>query len=216
MRLELMNPRLLKRNPWNANHLTPEAELKLRNSIERNGMFKPVVVRELANGDYEILGGQHRVDQAIMLNMDEVPVANIGTVSDVTAMEIGLADNARYGQDDAGELAKIVAMLGSPEDLASFLPMDMGQIEAITAVSNIDLDTLGFDEDDATPVEERPARLPKTHIMMRFKVPLDDQRLVEGQIKQIIADMGYKDSDSLVNAGDALVAMARQLAAAAA
>jgi hypothetical protein len=41
-------------------------------------------------------------------------------------------------------------------------------------------------------------------------VPIEDQKTIEAQIKAIIADQGLEDSDSLVNAGDALVWLVRE------
>jgi ParB family chromosome partitioning protein len=66
MRYAMVDPRLIEPNPWNTNIVSHENELKLRASIERNGMFKPVLVREISMGHCKLqsLGGWHRVEQA--------------------------------------------------------------------------------------------------------------------------------------------------------
>ena len=56
MLTEILNPKELLANPWNPNRLTPEAEMKLENSLARLGMFKPILVRTLEDGRREILG----------------------------------------------------------------------------------------------------------------------------------------------------------------
>src|SRR5437762_10365036 len=95
-----VDPRLLQPNPWNTNVVSPDNEAKIDASNQRLGMFKPIIVRELPDGTLQILGGAHRRESAIRLGWDQVPVFNVGPVSDKQAKEIGLADNARYGHDD--------------------------------------------------------------------------------------------------------------------
>ena len=210
MLTEILNPKDLLANPWNPNRLTPEAEMKLENSLARLGMFKPILVRTLEDGRREILGGENRARAAERLGWTEVPVYNLGTLSDDQAKQIGLLDNTRYGHDDASVLAKLLEDLGSPTDLATFMPFDMAELDALSAVSRIDLDKIGLEDEDAPAIEDRPVRAPRTHATMRFKVPIEDQKTIEAQIKAIIADQGLEDSDSLVNAGDALVWLVRE------
>src|SRR4051812_26558524 len=106
--VELLHP-----NPWNTNVVTPENEKRIEESIKRLGLFKPVTVRELTDGRLEILGGQHRWEAARRLGYKEVPIFNVGTISDVQAQQIGVADNGRYGEDDAAALATLLKGLGS-------------------------------------------------------------------------------------------------------
>jgi ParB-like chromosome segregation protein Spo0J len=204
----MVSPASLVSNPWNTNRLSPEAELKLENSLTRLGMFKPVLVRTLENGTRQILGGEHRARAAQRLGWAEIPVIDAGEIDDQRAKEIGLIDNGRYGQDDAGALAALLESLGTPADIASFMPFDLGEIDALSAVNKLDLDKIGLDDEDADAIE-KTIRAPKTHVVMRFKVPLDDQSMVAGALKLIIEQQGLDDSDSLINAGDALVYLVR-------
>lgn len=213
MKLIQLNPNELKPNNWNSNHLTPEAELKLENSLTRfNGLFKPILVRELSTGEYEILGGAHRAAAAERLGIESVPVLNLGHVDDQKAKEISLIDNGRYGHDDAAQLSRLLAELGTPQDIASFMPFDLAELDTITSVAALDLDKLDLDVDDTTDdtLEAKPARAPKTNVIMRFKIPIEDQAHLETVFKRIIADQELVDSDSLVNAGDALVWLIRR------
>ena len=211
MKLEKRSPLELVPNPWNSNHLTPEAELKLVNSLQRHkGLFKPILIRTLPNGTFQIIGGEHRWRAAQSLGLTEVPVINLGEMPDDQAKEISILDNGRYGQDDATQLAELLAELGSPSDLSLFMPFDVGDIETITAAARIDLDQLDLDSDDSPEIDTTPPpRIPKTHMTFRVKVPLEDHDTVQNVINQIIKDHGLDDSDSAVNAGDALVTMIR-------
>ncbi|MDH8217342.1 ParB/RepB/Spo0J family partition protein, partial [Klebsiella pneumoniae] len=69
--------------------------------------FKPILGRELLDGTYEILGGEHRWRAAIEHGMAAVPVTSVGVIDDNTAKQMSLVDNERYGEDDAVELQRL-------------------------------------------------------------------------------------------------------------
>ena len=206
MKMLMLDPTTLEKNPWNSNKMTVEMQTRLYNSINRLGFFRPIVVRE-HNSSYQILGGQHRAEIAMQMGI-EVPVMNLGSISDKKAKEIGIVDNGRYGQDQADLLASLIKDLGDPTDLMTFLPFDLPELEAMDAVLNINLDTLELDDEDAPPIEPR-VKERKTHCTMKFQVPIEDQSTVEDQIKAIIADQEFTDSNSAINAGDALLWLIR-------
>lgn len=199
------DPTLLKNNPWNTNVVSPENELKLRASIERFGMFKPIVVRTLADGSLEILGGQHRNEIATSMGLSDVPIINLGQIDDERAKEIGLVDNGRFGEDDTLALAELLKGMASVDELSTFMPMSDAEFASITAAVSIDLDDLDLpEESDATPT--LPAtKLAQTHQIMRFKVPVDDVAAVTEAVERTMKLQGFTESDSLTNAGDALV-----------
>lgn len=206
----MVDPRSLIPAPWNPNRATPEDQLKLDASIERLGMFKPVICRELPDGSLQILGGHWRCDSAIRLGWDSIPVVNLGTVSDERAKEITLVDNGRYGQDDAGLLADLLKELGTPQELAAFMPYDMIQLEAIAAASRIDLDTLGLDEED-DPAPEKKVKPPRTHEVMKFRVDVEDVGWIGDMVKAVVADEGLTDQDAMTAAGAALSILLNRL-----
>ena len=202
-----VKPENLEPNPWNSNTLTPEAEVKLQLSIERLGMFKPIIIRELPNGTMQILGGQHRAEIAARMGLT-IPAINLGLIEDQQAKEIGIIDNGRYGHDQADLLAKLLEDMGDPKELSTFLPFDLSEIDAMTAVSKIDLDSLELDEHDAEPITPIK-REAKTHAILKFKVPIDDQGMILDQLNMIIDNQGLDDTDSLVRAGEALLWLTR-------
>jgi ParB family chromosome partitioning protein len=198
----------LIRNPWNTNVVSPENERRIEESLKRfasfGGFFKPVTVRELEDGSFEILGGQHRWEAAVRLGFKEVPIFNVGRVSDKVAQEIGVADNGRYGEDDALALSKLLKSLGSADELATFLPYTELDLENIFASSSIDLDALGLDDkDDAAPA--LPTKPLPTHQIMRFKVPVEDIARITEKIEAVMREQNFTADDSLSNAGNALV-----------
>lgn len=195
-----VDPRDLKPNPWNTNVVNPENMLKLATSLERFGWVRPILTRSLPDGSLEILGGEHRAETAISLGHETVPVIILDGIDDRRAKEIGLIDNARYGADDATGLASLLEELGG-HDVVAYLPFSDEELATLTTTIDIDLDSLGFEKPEAEPDDKRP---PKTHTVMRFKVPIEDADDVANLISRIQSEQGFTESDSLTNAGDAL------------
>lgn len=206
MPVEYLNvsPDKLWPNPWNSNVVSPENERKIEESIKRHGMFKPILVRELNDGRLQIIGGEHRAEVAKRLGLVSIPVFNLGKIDETKAKEIGLVDNGRFGEDDIVKLNEILADLGGVDDLLSVMPWTDDEIN-LFSTSTIALDAL---DDLDSPSEE--VNLPKTaktqtHQIMRFKVPIEDVDAVTKIIEKTMKAQGFTESDSLTNAGDALV-----------
>ncbi|OAD82888.1 hypothetical protein ATN89_17555 [Comamonas thiooxydans] len=187
-------------------------EGRLRNSLKQLNFYKPIIVRELDDGTFQILGGEHRWRAAKDLGHEQVPVICLGKIDDKQAKLIGLADNGGYGIDDVTRLNSVLQDIGM-EDVAAMLPYTEDELAGMfKAVDEIDLSKIGFDADvdpldDVTPAPaERPVKLTE---LMRFKVPVQDREAVEKLIKKLIVARGFdKEEDSLVAAGMALVEVA--------
>lgn len=200
----------LRPNPWNTNIVPPDNEAKLEQSMRRNGVFRPIIAREIdENGTtvLEIIGGEHRWGLAKKIGLAEVPVVNMGPITDLQAKEIGVIDNTRYGADDALSFAELLKSLGDVDELQSFLPYAEEQFKDIFSVSDIALDDLEFAQDDEIVDAPEPAaaKAPKTHSMLRFKVPLQDAERISALIGRTQKQHGLNTADELTNAGDALV-----------
>ncbi len=199
-----VDPKTLRANPWNTNVVSPDNEAKIDASLKRLGMFKPIIVRTLDSGELEILGGEHRRDSAARLGMATVPVINLGRVDDKRAKEVGIVDNGRYGNDDTLQLAQLLESLGTPEELAAFMPYSDTDFDSIFSSSTIALDDLDLPDDDAPPSVPKE-RAVQTHQIMRFKVPSGDVAAVTEKIEKIMKRQRFTEEDSLANAGNALV-----------
>lgn len=199
------DPRSLKPNPWNTNVVSPENELKIEASIQRFGLFKPIIVRQLPSGDLEILGGEHRAKAAARMGVKKVPVMNLGIISDDKAKEIGLVDNGRYGEDDTLQLSELLQSLGDSEDLLAFLPYTDEDMSSIFSSSSIALDELELPEDSDSIPELPSGSVTPTHQLMRFKVPIADAAKITLLIEKTMKEQGYTMEDSYANAGNALV-----------
>ncbi|WLR90980.1 ParB/RepB/Spo0J family partition protein [Shinella zoogloeoides] len=214
-----LDPQMLTPNPWNTNIVSPDNETKLEESIRRNGLFKPVIVRELpvlklsqpAQPVYEIIGGEHRWQVAKKIGLAQIPVVNLGQIDDKRAKEISVLDNARYGADDTLSFAELLKGLGDVVELQSFLPFGDEDLTTIFSSADIALDDLEIDgnferaEGESDAPEPPAAKAPKTHTVMRFKVSLRDAERLTALIARTQKAQGLTDADDLTNAGDALV-----------
>lgn len=201
-------------NEWNSNIVTPENEDRIKASLERFGMFRPIIARQVKNQDgYQILGGEHRWKVASKMGYETIPVINLGYIDDKKAKEIGLVDNGRYGDDDVLMLSELLKDLGDADDLMSFMPYTNDELTNIFASSDIAFDDLGFDdnEDDNTPPLTIAEKAIQTHNIMRFKVPVEDSKFIETLIETTMKKQGYTDDDSMMNAGNAIVHLLRGL-----
>jgi ParB-like chromosome segregation protein Spo0J len=215
LRVVDMPPGSLSPNPWNSNVLSPEAEIKLENSIKKFGIYRPITCRELADGTLQILGGEHTAQAAVRLGIELVPVANLGRVPDKKAKALGLADNGRYGEEDVLRLSEILKDLAG-EDLASFLPMTDEDVASMFAISNIGLDDLDLPADDerSEDLPDLSRGAPETHTLMRFKVPLESAAAIKRVIDHFMKRSGYdRDKDALAGAGMALADLCTQMEA---
>lgn len=199
----------LRKNTFNSNKVSAQNEEKIRASIERNGLFKPIIVRTVSGvAGYEIIGGEHRWEQAVELGYTDVPIANMGDISDAKAKEISVIDNARYGIDDTLMFADILKDIGGMDEISQFLPYGESDLNAIFNASNIALDDLDdipeAEEPDEVPEEKAP-KPTKTHTIMRFKASLGDAERITALIARTQKDQGFTAGDDLTNAGDAIV-----------
>lgn len=195
----------LRPNPWNTNSVSPENELKLKASVERLGVFKPVIVRELDDGSLEILGGEHRWMTARELGHSTIPVVNLGVISDDRAKEIGLVDNGRYGEDDTLALAELLRGIDSSADIMAILPYNDDELSAIFSSTSIALDDLDKHDEDLPDLSSPLSKPLKTHQIMRFKVPVEDAEWVQKLVESTMNSQGFIEDDAMSNAGNALV-----------
>lgn len=203
-----VDPKSLVFSPWNVNSVSPDNQRKLVESIRRNGIFRPVVVRELDSGELQVIAGEHTTLAAIELGFKEIDVYNLGLIDERRAKEISVIDNQHYGHEDAFGLSELLKEFdGNVED---FLPMSDEDLRSLFKATAIDFDSLELPEPTGSAsVELNPddalAAAPITHQLLRFKVPLGDAEFVQRCIENVIKTQGFSGADSLTNAGDALV-----------
>ena len=212
--LEFRSPEELKPNSWNPNSVDPINQQKLVNSIRTQGFFKPVVVRTLQDNTLEILGGEHRNEAAKELNLKQVPVFNLGKISDAEAKAITIKDNSSYGEMDFAKLGEILGAgeLGDTEFILSEFPIDEDYLVNIFDHDFDDLDSIESEvEDETIDIEPEQKAPTKSHQIIRFKVPVTDAHIITDYVNRVKAAEGYTESDDLTNAGDALIHIFKEM-----
>lgn len=211
--IDHVDPTLLRQNPWNPNVVDPINQLKLEASIQKNGIKRPIVVRELEDGTLQIIGGQHRTMAAIALSMPLVPVINRGRISDADAKKETLIDNFRYGSDDVFKFSELLQdpEIGSAAELLATMPIDeeelagyFAHISAESVEAEID-DILSDEEEKAETIDLGATAPTRTHQIIRFRVSIEDAAKIAELMRKTRAENGYTESDDMTNDGDALV-----------
>lgn len=110
----------------------PLAELAA--SIKQQGLLQPLVVREIADGRYEIIAGERRWRACQLAGLTEVPVI-LRQVDDETAMAIALVENLQREDLNAMDQARAMHRLTSEFSLTHQQVADL-LCKSRTAVSN--------------------------------------------------------------------------------
>jgi ParB family chromosome partitioning protein len=109
--LRQMPIEMLKASPNNPRKHFADSDLAdLANSIRDKGLLQPIVVRPIANGEYEIVAGERRWRAAQRAGIHEVPVL-IRLLSDGEALEIALIENIQRADLNPLEEARAFGLL---------------------------------------------------------------------------------------------------------
>jgi hypothetical protein len=153
---------LLRPNPWNPNAMDEAMYASAIESIHEFGFVDPVTVRSedpdrLTIEDvvhYEIIDGEHRWkaahDHGACIRIEggwehhglrQVPVTNLGVVSDEDAKQLTIVLNETRGTYEPKKmgalLVELVAMKPLP-DLLAVLPFDKPKFEELAALPSVD------------------------------------------------------------------------------
>ena len=105
-RLIEIDPSTIKPNPKQPRLVFDEAALEeLAESIKRDGVQEPVIVRPAADGGYELVSGERRVRASIMADRTLVP-AVVRDISDADMLRLGLIENIQRENLNPIETAK--------------------------------------------------------------------------------------------------------------
>jgi ParB family chromosome partitioning protein len=107
---------------------------ELAQSIKKQGILQPLLVRELSNGCYEIIAGERRWRASQLAGLTEVPVL-IKQVDDETAMAMALVENLQREDLNAMDQARAMFRLTSEFALTHQQVADL-LCKSRTSVSN--------------------------------------------------------------------------------
>lgn len=101
---------------WNYKNFSALRMQKLENNIKRNGQLETIIVRELEDGNYEVVNGNHRLEVFKTLGFQDVKVCNLGKISLKQAQRIALETNETRFESDKDKLKYLLSsMTEGPE-----------------------------------------------------------------------------------------------------
>ena len=94
------------RSPWQPRQTFDEAALQeLADSIKANGIIQPLVCRKLADGHFELIGGERRLRASMIAGITHVPVILV-EAEDRRAAELAIVENIQRADLNAIEEAE--------------------------------------------------------------------------------------------------------------
>lgn len=140
-------------NQFNYNKQSEFVFEKLMRSLDEFGFVDPVDVRSSNEdgplGFYEIIGGEHRFRAAEQRGYKEIPVNDLGCITDEQAKKLCIVLNETRGRADNDALAALVADLHETGTSLEVLPYDDKELEGMIELASVDdLDDLVGDLDD--------------------------------------------------------------------
>jgi ParB family chromosome partitioning protein len=121
--IKFLNLSDLQRGKYQPRMQMKEEELQeLSESIKQQGIMQPLLVRQIADGKYEIIAGERRFRAAGMAGLETVP-ALIKEVDDQTAAAMALIENMQRQDlnplEEAEGLARLIAEFGFTHEQAA-------------------------------------------------------------------------------------------------
>lgn len=132
---------ILRKAPWNYKEEDEYKSVKLKNNIERIGQVENIQVRELEDGFYEVVNGNHRLEDMLALGKKWVMAYDHGQISREEAKRIAIETNETRFPHDIGALAGILKELDEhfgTEDLEVTMPYTPDEFQDLIDIPNFD------------------------------------------------------------------------------
>lgn len=155
----------IEANPWNPKEKDTDEFRKIVKSIVANGLKGFILVRELNNGQLQVIDGEQRYTAAVELGYDEMYVYNEGKMDDKTAMELTIWYQQQVPFDKIKE-AKLVAELLVTYNDEEHLPYNPEELNDLKMLAD-------FNMDDYNDKPEKE----KDHNTLSFKLTQEEFKL---------------------------------------
>ena len=181
----------LRPGPFQPRRRFDEPELEsLANSIKEKGVLQPILVRRLADQEYEIVAGERRWRAAQRAGIHEIPVV-VRELSDRDVLEIALVENIQRADlspiEEAFGYRRLMTEFGHTQDhLARIIGKSRSHIaNAVRLLDLSDAIQALIDEKKLSPGHARPLiGLPNAEALARIAVSRDmSVRQVEAMVR---------------------------------
>jgi len=154
---QMVPVKLLKKAPWNYKADDEQQAAKLTNNIRRNKQVVNIIVRELPDGSFEVVDGNHRVDTFNELGVDKVVAYNLGKVSILSAKRLAMEINETRFASDHVRMAEIIRELHEKvgmDDLEHTMPFSREDLESYIKLVEFDIESFRKKKIDEITVPE--------------------------------------------------------------
>jgi hypothetical protein len=181
----------LQPNSWNPNRMDEFMFEKELASMRAFGFVDPITVRELADGSFEILDGEHRWRAAQIVGMKMIPVWNLGNVPDPVAKQLTIVLNETRGRSDNEKLSALLTDLLTSEsrtELMENLPFDAERFRALTGSD--------FDWQELESQTETENHDPGGWVERIYRMPIDAAKVLDEALAKIKSGEQQEMSDA--------------------
>lgn len=144
----------LRRSPFQLRSVKPHTReyAQLRNSIDRQGILQPILVRKVGD-EYEIIDGAHRFECACDLKMDTIPVLEV-EMADQEVLAAQISANTQRIQTLDSDLARRIWKITkhmSVEEVAYQLGKSVSWVKQVCGMEKLRPEVLTlFDRGEVT------------------------------------------------------------------
>ncbi len=166
--------------------------LQLSESIKKQGLLQPLVVRELALGRYEIIAGERRWRACQLAGWTEVPVV-LRQVDDETAMAMALVENLQREDLNPMDQARAILRLHQEFDLtheqiATLLSKSRTSVSNFLRLMNLH---------DAVKLQLERGELDMGHARALLSLRLEEQ--AEAACQVVAKNLSVRETELLVS-----------------
>jgi hypothetical protein len=179
-------------NSWNPNRMDAFMYEKEMASMRAFGFVDPITVRQLPDGSFEILDGEHRWRAAQDIGMKMVPIWNLGEVPDAIAKQLTIVLNETRGRADETKLSALLADLLTSEssvELMENLPFDPEQFRRLT---NSDFDWQELENLSSNDTQEESQWVERI-----YRMPIDAAKVLDEALARIKGEDEMSDAQAL-------------------
>lgn len=156
LNLRIFPIELLIKADWNYKKEDKAMSEKLRANLERNGQIENIHVRLLKNGMYEVVNGNHRLDEMLALDRKTVIAFDHGKCTKEEAVRKCIETNETIFERDDVKLAKLITEITEVFELSSLidtLPYTESEINDFNKLSNFSWDQYAQSENEEEEIE---------------------------------------------------------------
>lgn len=165
---------------------------KIKESLQKVGQIQPVLVRELADGTYEIINGYHRHRAMTELGFSQIEIKNLGKIDFDTAVSRALLTEETKVPIDNVELSHLLKSIVTPEKpieyWAEILPYTPNLIQQ--KIEMVDFDFGAYNNNDDEDEEEKSP-------LIDFNFKVSDEQTRE-MCKKVISTAADDKNDAFV------------------